>query len=580
MKKSNYIKALFIVMLFITFNGCKKDFLERVPEATYIASEFYQTPEELEVGVNPLYGGVWFDYYRSFIDIGDVMAGNYNRGIQNKFYTFSLDPSFDGLSAAYASLFMAVSYANVIKGNIERYTPETVDEKIKNKFLGEALVMKSMANFYLVRCFGDIPIIHDSQALISSGVDNVTVLKKIKMYDVYEYIIRSLKKAAELLPDPSESGAGRANRWSAYGLLAKVYLYRSGVDGNGSRNQSDLDSAAKYARIVVNEGPALDPNYADLFTISKGNYNPENLISLHWVISAQWGSQNAMQADLAAFDVTGSGDGWGAWTGPTIDLVSLFGESAIYPGPVNPTADNDRIATQMADENFDIEIDTRRKATIMLDGDFYPEIHRDVGGYAVHWDGSNKATQIQNSCGAIVRKHVVGNNADHQAEAGVSQEFMKTNLATHLLRVSDIYLVLAEAILGNNETTTNQEALDAFNAVRKRALVHEMTEISLDSIYDERRRELAFEGDNWFDYVRLSYYNPAKAKQMLMEQERGAYSGGDAHSDTPPTIESKHYAPANSDAFILPYPISEVLVNPNLGPDVEPIDMDWSTIEF
>ncbi len=560
---------MLIVMISITFNSCKKDFLERVPEDTYIASEFYQTADQIEKGTNPLYGGVWFDYYRNLLDIGDVMAGNWNKGDKNQYYTFSIPATSNDLTTAYASLYMAASYANSVKENIEKYAPATVDPSIKNNYLGEALVMKSMAYFFLVRCFGDVPVIHDGQALINSGITNVSTLYKIKKYDVYEYIIKSLKKAADLLPPPSQSKIGRVNKWSAYGLMAKAYLTRAGIDGNGSRNQADLDSAAKYAKLVVSSNLQLWPNYREVFSISKGNYNPENLISLHWVISGMWGSQNALQADIATTNFTGTWDGWGAWNGVTIDLVSLYGDSAKIAGPLNPTNNNNRPS-----------IDARRKGTVMLDGDFYPEFHRDKGGYPVYWDAANKNSQIPNACGSLPRKHLVGNNADHQAEAGVSQEGMKTNLATHLLRLSDVYLVLAEAKLGNNASTTDPEALAAINAVRARAGVAPFTSFTFDDIYKERRRELAFEGDNWFDYVRLSYYNPSKATEMLKKQERGAYKDGDAHNPSKIIIESKHYWPLTYADFTLPFPANEVLVNPNLGPDVPPVNMDWEKIKF
>lgn len=45
---------------------------------------------------------------------------------------------------------------------------------------------------------------------------------------------------------------------------------------------------------------------------------------------------------------------------------------------------------------------------------------------------------------------------------------MANGLSTHILRLSDIYLVYAEAVLGNSESTSDASALAAFNAVRSR----------------------------------------------------------------------------------------------------------------
>lgn len=44
----------------------------------------------------------------------------------------------------------------------------------------------------------------------------------MKAADIYEYIIMTLEKAIELLPE--ENQAGRIDKWAAKGLLAKVYL--------------------------------------------------------------------------------------------------------------------------------------------------------------------------------------------------------------------------------------------------------------------------------------------------------------------------------------------------------------------
>lgn len=41
----------------------------------------------------------------------------------------------------------------------------------------------------------------------------------------------------------------------------------------------------------------------------------------------------------------------------------------------------------------------------------------------------------------------------------------------------------------------------------------------------ERRLELAFEGDYWFDLVRMSYYDVNKAMNIIKAQRRNGYYG-------------------------------------------------------
>lgn len=570
MKRYFRIHSL-IALLSITALSCTEEFLDRPPQDSYVVDEWYQTDEQIRLAVNPLYGGVWFDYQRSWLNIGDVMAGNYHKGDDDPFYTFSVNQATQGVTEAYASLWMSVAYSNSVVENIETKSGPGVSEAGRNTGLGEALVWKSMAYFYLVRGWGAVPIIESNSALITSGQANTVYRNKTE--DVYEYIVRMLTKASELLPQVNDPG--RINRYSAYGLLAKVYLTRSGYtpEGNtGSRNQADLDKAVEYAGKVVNEsGIPLEPDYTNLFNINtvKGNRNPENLISWHWQGGASWGTQNAVQADLAVQKLTGFGDGWGTWSGPSVFLQGTFGENAANIGAAN------RVVS-----------DKRRKATMMMDGDFYSELDRTAksfpqgdpyytgGGLRVKWDGG---AVYASPTGAWARKHVVGNKDDNDAESGGFIAFMKTNLSSHILRVADIYLIYAEAIMGNAQSTSNPEALKAYNAVRKRAIpTHvDVTSVTFDEIFTERILELAYEGDNWFDYVRLFYYDEAKAIDKLVQQDRGWYNGNATAGGI--TLTSKHYTPSPAD-FELPFPEVDVVKNPNLLAD--PVAFDFSQLNF
>jgi len=558
--------ALVSVMAF----GCSEEFLNRPPKDSYVVDEWYKTDTQLRLAVNPLYAGVWFDYQRSWLNIGDVMAGNFHKGDQDPFYTFSVNQATSGVTDAYASLWMAVAYSNSVVENINQKSGSAVTEPAKNTALGEALVWKSMAYFFLVRGWGAMPIIESNSALIASNQANTVYRNRTE--DVYEYIVRMLTKASELLPEVNEPG--RINKYSAYGLLAKVYLTRSGYSNNGntgSRNQSDLDKAKEYAGKVVNEsGLALEPDYTNLFNINvtKGNRNPENLISWHWQATASdWGTQNAIQADLAVQKLTGFGDGWGTWSGPSVFLQGVFGEDASLPGAGNR-----------------VTVDARRKATMMMDGDYYPELDRTSksfpkgdpyytgGGLRVVWDGG---AVYQSPTGAWARKHIVGNLDDNDAESGGYIASQKTSLSTHLLRLADVYLIYAEAIMGNAPETTDAEALKAFNAVRRRAITGyvDAAKVTFDDLFAERIKELAYEGDNWFDYVRLFYYDEAAAISRLSSQDRGWYDGNAKTNNA--VLKSKSYTPSIGD-FELPIPEVDLVKNPNLSKD--PVAFDFSKL--
>jgi hypothetical protein len=101
-----------------------------------------------------------------------------------------------------------------------------------------------MAYFYLVRGWGAVPIIHSNSDIIGAGT--ALDLYKNRVEDVYEYIVRTLNKAVTLLPE--QNAPGRINKYSAYALLSKVYLTRSGWNQTGSRVQADLDKAKNMQR--------------------------------------------------------------------------------------------------------------------------------------------------------------------------------------------------------------------------------------------------------------------------------------------------------------------------------------------
>ena len=196
----------------------------------------------------------------------------------------------------------------------------SASQDVINQCMGECLTWKAFAYFFLVRSFGDVPIIHDNGAELVSG--SYITAKKVKRSDVYEYIIMTLEKAMELLQKKAPQ-AGRIDYYAAEALLAKVYLTKAGV--TGSLNASDLTNAAKYAKDVIdNSGRKLLENYGDVWKLSE-SLNEESLIAWRWTVGANWTSQNTLQSDLAMEGMDEFGDCWGGWNGLSVDIQEAFG---------------------------------------------------------------------------------------------------------------------------------------------------------------------------------------------------------------------------------------------------------------
>ena len=146
--------------------------------------------------------------------------------------------------------------------------------------------------------------------------------------------------------------------------------------------------------------------------------------------------------------------------------------------------------------------------------------------------------------------------------------FMSTGVNTYILRLADVYLIYAEAVLGNGESTSDAGALAALNALRKRAGLDEKASITLDDVFHERRIELAYEADYWYDLVRLHYWNPQKAIDIVNNQERGTYEW----DDNDDLIINSYKASVNDGDFVLPVPEAEASKNPKLLGDPEPYE--------
>ncbi|MCJ7819977.1 MAG: RagB/SusD family nutrient uptake outer membrane protein, partial [Bacteroidales bacterium] len=142
-----------------------------------------------------------------------------------------------------------------------------------------------------------------------------------------------------------------------------------------------------------------------------------------------------------------------------------------------------------------------------------------------------------------------------------------------------------EAVLGNQASTSDPEALRLFNLVRQRGISNAPAKTSLTfmDIFNERRLELSCEGDNWYDLVRLHYYNPTLAKQLINRQERGTYNNLKAYyrdevAQDAVTLNSFKVNLTDDTKFFLPFPDVDISMNKHLLE--APVEFDFSTIGY
>jgi hypothetical protein len=534
------MNRIYFALVTILLAGCSKDFLNRPPQDAIVDANFYQSSDQVLAGTAPLYNIVWFAYNdKSSHGIGDgrgglLMSGSYE--VDNiRMQTTDITPE---VASSWNSFFNVVAQSNMVINNLTKYTASSVPENVKQAGIAEGRFMRGLAYAYLVQNWGPVPIITNNNVLLTD-----TSITRNTVESVWEFAIREMRFAAQNLP-ATPLQKGRLTKWAAEGVLARMFLTRAGVGASGSRNQSDLDIAAWYASdVIANSGASLMTNYEDLF-LMKNNNNPESLFALQWKYDGDWGTQNSVQAFLAfSSEITGFGDGWGGDIGASYDLLKQYDPA-----------------------------DKRRKATFMFPGDHYSYIHQSVD------DPNNPGKKIiqelqvpwnfvgteRYNVRAWVKKYVVGRPEDNDGK--VTQQHTEIN--TYMLRLAEVYLIYAEALLGNNAVTSDGQALKYYNAIRTRAGLSTKTQITWDDIFNERRLELAMEGQEWYDIVRLHYFDPAKAIALLNAQDKGTYrvvpnAATNATSWTV-TSDTPAFYPVSESNFMLPLPASELTAAPNL----------------
>ena len=580
------LKHIALLLVIILATASCENFLDRPSEDGYTTGMFYQNDTQLEQGINYLYNSPWYDIIRFYIYGSETMCGNVYQG-QNAYSTLTVNGTDQDLKNMAYSLWAVNAQCNTVIHNILASDSEEITDATRNRCIGEVLAWKAMTYFFLVRTFGDVPIIHDNTEVIKEASYNE--VSKVDKADVYEYIVMTLEKAMELLPKNAYIGKlNRVDYYAAEALLAKVYLTRAGV--SGTLEQGDLANARRYAEDVIkNSGRSLTPKYSDIFRMTPAQFQQtgEELFTWHWQCKEEaWTSQNSIQCDVGLVGFDENGNLWGDWKGPSVALQDLFGVSA---------AD---------DPAQRVDTDDRRKATMMMFGDQYDYFWSDRGGfdfYRFFYDESycpggltSNASNNSFGCGSGANycKHLYGDVADHVAAFGYPSFGMFNQLPTHILRLGDIYLVCAEACYLTGDT---QSALDYVNQVRARAHAPLYTSITINDIWKERRLELALEGDNWYDFVRRSYYDVNGCISELLAQRRSSYGGLDAAYKQYVTDEQGNYVGPGARAwdasgitysgneeltdvkpemFTIPFPTEDVVMNPNVASTAPAVRVD------
>jgi len=303
---NNYKYFLLFVISLGVFS-CEEN-LELTPFQSLSTSEALSDITGMQTALNGGYDalqGVAY-YGRDFqvqsdieTDVAYVAITNSNRFITNYTYVFNADNENSIFATAYNTILRVNNVINNIDG-LEG------NQATKDQIKGEALAIRALAHFDLVRLYGTPP----TQGNPSSDLGVPVVLEsdpaaepaRNTVAEVYNQILADLNSASGLI---SEDGIYNFSPGAVDALLARVHLYR------GNYNE-----AITAASDVINSGNyQLDNDYSNLF--GEPNSSAEEIFTLRFTGAENNGANNLGQI----YNPNGYGD-----IRPSNDYFELFEE--------------------------------------------------------------------------------------------------------------------------------------------------------------------------------------------------------------------------------------------------------------
>lgn len=501
-------------------SSCSEEFTQRDPEDAITADTYYENDSQVIGATSGMYCRTWFQFSNKFFwAVAEVGSGNMYTasGDVNAMRTFAMNGSDPELVNGWRSLWANVQQANFLINSLESRVSPSVSPAVVRNTLGEAYFFRATAYFYLVRLWGAVPIIENPLDYI----DNPAIPTN-RIEDVYTLIERDYKMAIEKLNAKTRGSNyadnGRVSKGSAKAMLAKVYLYNKNYAA-AKQMAEEVINSNEFKLLGGSQLPAK--SFGDLFTFPNNN-NEESIFAIQWIADGNYGSANNCntQFGMSTANLTTSNASYGGVFGPSQDVLTLFEDG-----------------------------DKRKHETIMFPGDTYPDMKvlTNSGKDAQIGFTVPAADQIGGQgAGAAIKKYCIGIVNGNATGPIDGWNMMENN--TYIMRYAELLLIHAEATMAGSGSTSDAAALASFNAVRNRAGLSNLTTITFDNVFLERRRELCFEGDFWFDLGRLPR---AQATAIITAQNRGNMN-----------LE-EHFTPAESD-FYLDYPDNDVAKNPLL----------------
>ncbi len=196
-------------------------------------------------------------YYLNAMIVGDIAADNLTHtGTMMEYSHIETKPipaENSIVEGMWSGAYNGINCVNNILVKLPAIGDITQAER--NQYEGEALYIRALLHYYLATYFGGVPI-QTQPTLDLSKID----IARNTLSEVYTQVIADLISAKAKLSKAKVKG--RANKYAASALLAKVYLSKFQILGD----QPSAGLAITEATYVIDSaGYALAADYASLF---------------------------------------------------------------------------------------------------------------------------------------------------------------------------------------------------------------------------------------------------------------------------------------------------------------------------
>ena len=453
------VKYIALASLLLVFFSCN-DMLQENPKSFISPTGYFKTQAEVEAAIYGVYD------FLNDIDVAEyqwIMMGDLGtdvsvtRVISRVSYQFAdmetIQPEYKDMWRKY---YKAIGAANLVIKKVE--SSKTLPDDFNKRIIGEAKFLRAFFYHHLNLVWGNVPLWLDELNL-----DEVETLGTTPANEVRAQVIKDLNDAASNLP-PTVTQSGRVTSWVAKGLLARVYIL-----GN------DWQKAKELAQDIINNSKySLLPKYSDVFEW-KNKMNAELIHVVPKTADIKGSLINSFSAPRPIDDTNFSFPKGGAAIRPDGKLST--DKSSRNPGSLFQGWG----MYQTLKENYDSFVagDSRKNM-------WWHEIKFTDGSIYTFTGGGS--SNLPGRSGYYNLKWFTWDEATNNGGRD-----------THLQRLAELYLILAEAENELNGPTAT--AYDAINTIRRRAfgdLNHDLSGLNKDAfrqaVIVENRWELGGEG--------------------------------------------------------------------------------------